>query len=76
MDWGGDPAGFPGVWASITASHASVLVNTAAGAPEQAWLAERAGVRFAPQRFAMWRALGAGAEPLPGAWALPWLDRI
>jgi GNAT superfamily N-acetyltransferase len=76
VDWGGDPAGFAGVWASITAAHASVLVNTAAGAPEHGWLAEVAGVRFRPQRFAMWRALGDDEPPAPAPFAVPWLDRI
>lgn len=68
VDMDGDPAGFPGVWASLTATHRSLLVNAEGGSAAERWLRERAGLDFAPQQITMWR----GPE---GAY-VPWFDRI
>jgi predicted N-acetyltransferase YhbS len=71
VDWDGEPEGYPAVWRSITAAHARLTVNAEAGSPPAGWLAARAGLRWAPQRLALWRGLDGH-----GARHVAWADRI
>jgi hypothetical protein len=65
------------LWSAIVGSYEKTYVNDCASSPLSDWLERQGLARFQRQNLAMWLPVSrAGAGVEPGAWHIPFFDRI